>query len=200
MGRIPVKLDLDRCPHCGVNKPNLTLRSSADSMDHTGGNQRDWGFYVCAHCGGIATVSMRRGHGSIEDIFPASTTVGKEVPEKARSYLKQALDSQHAPAGAIMLTASSVDAMLKDKGYATGSLYERIEKAAADHVITEQMAKWAHQIRLDANDQRHADEDASLPGLDDARQCIEFAQALAVFMFVLPARVSRGIDKARGSS
>lgn len=51
-----------------------------------------------------------------------------------------------------MLAASAVDALLKLKGYTAGSLYARIEKAAEDHVITQDMAKWAHEVRLDAND------------------------------------------------
>ena len=62
-----------------------------------------------------------------------------------------------------MLSASSVDAMLKVKGYKDGSLYQRIKDAAAGHIITEDMATWAHQVRLDANDERHADESASIP-------------------------------------
>jgi len=96
-----------------------------------------------------------------------------------------------------MLAASSVDSMLKLKGYMEGSLYERIEKAVADHLITQDMAKWAHEVRLDANDQRHADEAASLPSQDDAQRVIDFASALAAFMFVLPNRVQRGIDHAQ---
>jgi hypothetical protein len=91
-----------------------------------------------------------------------------------------------------MLVASSVDAMLKEKGLKGGSLYARIGEAATSHLITEEMKAWAHEVRLEANDQRHADEDASLPTQDDARRVIEFAQALAQFLFVLPAMVKTG--------
>lgn len=91
-----------------------------------------------------------------------------------------------------MLTASAVDAMLKAKEYNDGSLYSRIDQAAKEHLITAEMKAWAHEIRLDANDQRHADEGAPLPNEADARKAVEFAQALAQFLFVLPARVKRG--------
>ena len=91
-----------------------------------------------------------------------------------------------------MLTASAVDAMLKDKGFKDGSLKSRIDTAAAAHLITAEMAAWGHEIRLDANDQRHADEDADLPTAADATKAIEFAKALAQFLYVLPARVQRG--------
>ena len=91
-----------------------------------------------------------------------------------------------------MLTASAVDAMFKDKGFKDGSLKSRIDAASAAHLITAEMAAWGHEIRLDANDQRHADETAELPGAADAAKAIEFAKALAQFLYVLPARVQRG--------
>ena len=43
--------------------------------------------------------------------------------------------------------------MLKAKDYTEGSLYSRIDKAVEDRLITKEMAAWAHEVRLDANDQ-----------------------------------------------
>ncbi|MGH8128750.1 MAG: DUF4145 domain-containing protein [Gammaproteobacteria bacterium] len=106
------------------------------------------------------------------------------------------MNSRHAPAGAVMLAASSVDAMLKAKGYSEGSLYSRIDQAASDHLITSDMAAWAHDVRLEANDKRHADSAATLPTSADASRVIDFARALAEFLFVLPARVSLGRSSA----
>lgn len=96
-----------------------------------------------------------------------------------------------------MLAASAVDAMLKAKDYRQGSLYARIDKAAGDHLITKEMAGWAHEVRLDANEQRHADEEVPLPTGEDARRSLDFAMALGQFMFVLPARVERGLEEAK---
>jgi hypothetical protein len=93
-----------------------------------------------------------------------------------------------------MLSASAVDAMLKIKGYNEGSLYHRIEQAVSDHLITNEMATWAHEVRLDANDQRHADEAAALPTSQDALRVLEFASALAEFLFVLRGRIQRGLQ------
>ena len=132
----------------------------------------------------------------VTEYHPRAREVDAALPERARAYLQQALNSLHAPAGAIMLAASSVDSMLKTKGYKEGNLYSRIDKAAADHVITTEMATWAHQVRLDANDQRHADEGVPLPTVEDARRCLDFASALGVFMFVLPAQVQRGLAES----
>ena len=62
------------------------------------------------------------------------------------------------------------------------------------------MAKWAHEVRLDANEPRHADEQKPLPDEEDARKCVEFVLALAKFLFVLPSRVKRGLKDAGGES
>lgn len=132
------------------------------------------------------------------EIFPSSPEVDEALPEKARTYLRQALNSLSAPAGAVMLAASAVDAMLKGKGLKEGSLYSRIDKAATDHLITKEMAAWAHDVRLDANDQRHADEESLIPDAAAAKHAVDFATALGQFMYVLPAKVKRGMEEVKG--
>lgn len=59
------------------------------------------------------------------------------------------------------------------------------------------MSQWAHQIRLEANDQRHADDNASLPTEVDVKRVVEFAIALGEFLFVLPNRVQTAIEKTK---
>jgi hypothetical protein len=95
-----------------------------------------------------------------------------------------------------MTAASAVDAMLKARGYKDGTLYSRIQQAENEGVLTKDMARWAHDVRLDANDERHADLDASALTFKDAARCLEFAEALADLLFVLPARVKRGLKPA----
>lgn len=94
-----------------------------------------------------------------------------------------------------MASAAAVDAMLKHIGYIQGSLYARIEQAAIDHRITEDMKGWAHKVRLDANAQRHADGEAEPPSSHDAENTYEFAETLAEILFVLPARIREGTLK-----
>lgn len=187
------QLELARCPHCSVASPHLALAWNVTTTDHSGSQQRYWVVYRCASCGGlILTAGHGSGMGTVVEMYPLAPHVDEAVPERAREYLNQALETLHAPAGAVMLTASAVDAMLKVKGYKNGSLNDRIRKAAADHLITDEMAAWAHDVRLDANEQRHADEQAPLSTQDDARRTVDFALALAEYLFVLPGRVKRG--------
>ena len=192
-----LNLVLDRCPHCSIAKPLLNRQNKFQTTDHSGKVVRNWHVYACSTCGGVVIASAIDGTGiRVAEVFPSTRDIDSAIPERARSYLKQARDSLHAPAGAVMLAASAVDAMLKEKGLKSGSLYHRIDKAAEEHIITSDMAAWAHDVRLDANEQRHSDETAALPTQPDAARCIEFTNALAEFLFVLPSRVARGRAEA----
>lgn len=195
--------DLDRCPHCNIDKPNLREFgewSHYQSASHDRRIHYWWKAYKCARCGGVL-VARYSGNSQISfkhtltagEYFPQQPTLSDELPERATFYLKQALDTVSSPSASIVMSAASVDAMLKHKDLTEGSLYARIEQAIENHIITPEMAEWAHDIRLDANDERHADEDAADPTAQDAQRCIDFAKALADYLFVLPARVKRGI-------
>lgn len=198
---LPNQLSLANCPRCGVKTPVVTLMLGAfATRAHDGTNGRVWAAYACSTCGGVMLASAMGEHpndtGAVREVVPAQRTVAETIPEPARRYLAQAQDSLHAPDGAVMLAASAVDAMMKAKGYRKSSLNERIKKAAADHVITEDMAQWAHHVRLEANDPRHADEEKPHATREEAEQSVEFASALGHILFVLPARVQRGLKAA----
>ncbi|WP_347710211.1 DUF4145 domain-containing protein [Marinobacter sp. BGYM27] len=190
-------LELERCPHCSVDKPHLQSTRGYETADHTGNVCRHWVMYACGRCGGVVTAWSYKGDRLIQEMYPEPMSVEEAIPERARAYLEQAIASINAPAGAAMLAASSVDAMLKAKGLEEGSLFSRIKQAVEDNLLTEGMSQWAHEVRLEANDQRHADNGASLPTSEDARKLIEFVQALGTFLFVLPAKVQRGIAHAK---
>lgn len=192
---LATKLDLARCPHCNVDSPNLDHIRQFETVDYQT-RHRYWRVYVCGRCAGVVTATALGWDHDVKTIYPSSIDVSEDIPDRARAYLDQAINSLSSPAGAVMLAASCVDAMLKAKGLSSGSLYARIDQAASQHLITADMATWAHDVRLDANDQRHADEEVPLPTQDQAQKCVEFAMALGQFLFVLPARVQRGIANA----
>jgi exopolyphosphatase/pppGpp-phosphohydrolase len=174
-----------------------------------------WGLYECASCGSPALAKgpswgkhkelelvSGLGNGSLEilEVFPAETVVDEALPARAKLYLQQALETLHAPDAAVMVAASAVDAMLKEIGLREGSLYSRIERAKSENRITDDMARWAHQVRLDANDPRHADIDSPHHDEASARRAVDFAKALGDFLFVLPQRITRGLSAAKSVS
>ena len=162
--RTATALELDRCPHCRVANPLLKLVHKFGTVS-SNKERYFWNVYGCSRCGFPVLGGCRETSSLIDSrwIFPRSQELEDGLPEKAEAFLRQAMECIHAPSGAIMLCASSVDAMLKGKGFSNGSLYSRIEKAEQDHLITKEMSLWAHEVRLDANDERHADETADLP-------------------------------------
>ena len=193
MPNLSPQLILDRCPHCSISNPSLMHVYDTMSTDHEGRNSRYWALYVCKKCGSMVTASAKGWKEPTLQIFPSNIEISDDFPRGTKKILEQSIASIHAPAGAVMLAASSVDAMLKKKNYKDGSLYERIEKAVEEHLLTPEMANWAHEVRLDANDQRHADEKVSIPSGEDAKKVIDFTKAIAEYLFVLPARIKRGL-------
>jgi hypothetical protein len=137
--------------------------------------------------------------GDADLIYPSVSNVDSAVPKTAGRYLAQAFETLHAPDGAALLAASAVDAMLKEKGLIDGSFYARIEAAVEASIITRDMALWAHTVRLDANDVRHADVKSPHRSRQEAEQLVEFARSLADFMFVLPSRVRAGLQAAEAA-
>lgn len=193
-------LIIERCPHCRIANPSAPMVWETQSTRHDNSNHLCWRVYQCGRCGRLITAYAIDWNTQVLGTFPFDSEPDMAIPDKARQYLAQAMNSLQAPAGAVLLAASAVDEMLKQKNYKTGSLNARIDKAQGDNLITKDMASWAHQVRLNANDQRHADEDTNLPGEKDARLAIEFASALAEFLFVLPSRVTRGVKEATQSA
>ena len=187
-------LQLNRCSHCSVSKPNLFAIGWYETADHLNLNKRMWGIYRCGNCGGVISAYAPSMGTEVIEFYPSNKQVAIDIPEKPYNLLSQAQESIHAPAGSVMLSASAVDAMLKLRDLKDGSLYVRIEKAVELNILTAYMAIWAHEVRLDANDQRHADESADLPNEQDAKRVLDFALALAEILFVLPNRVTRGIE------
>jgi Domain of unknown function (DUF4145) len=119
----------------------------------------------------------------------------EEIPARARRALKESIETKFAPGASIMACAQSIDYMLKERGFTDGdTLFARIKKASDTGVLTPDMTSWAHEIRFAANDERHKDTD---PTIADAEHCIQFALALAQFLFVLPARVRRGLEDSK---
>jgi hypothetical protein len=90
--------------------------------------------------------------------------------------------------------------MLKAMNFTEGSLYTRIDAAVAAHVLTKDMGEWAHEVRLGSNRPRHADAEQPHVSPEEAKQSVEFAEALGFFLFVLTKRVERGKAAAKEAS
>lgn len=183
------------CPHCGVANPVLMQmwRTQGPLVRADGLQPSQWAAYGCTTCGGIVTAKGTPGINAnnpfVVQIFPDVWEADEVVPAPVRHYLNQAHQTRHAPDASVLMSASSIDAMLKEKGLREGSLYHRIDEAVGQGLLTQTMADWAHRVRLDANGQRHADPDVPRMTDDDAKRAFEFAKALTEYLYVLPSRM-----------
>lgn len=192
-----------RCPHCGIANPLLARQwQSPNPLPRgDGGLASRWAAFACSTCGSVVAAKGTPGDNvanpEIVAVFPEAKDAHPDLPDRARRYLQQAYDSLVAPDAAAVMAGSAVDAMLKELGLRDGSLYARIDEALRTNVLTQGMADWAHEVRLGSNRPRHADEDNPHVSRAEAVQSVEFAEALGQFLFVLTARVRRGIANAR---
>jgi hypothetical protein len=214
---------LRRCPQCGIASPTLSLEHVLYSLKREkihrevgqGQHIPGWGVFRCTTCDEVvcikgaypyftdatARLAGVNGHGAQGyQVLPEIGADLSDIPTRAATYLRQASESLSAPDGAVMLAGSAVDAMLKAKGLAGGSVFDRINAAVAGHLLTPEMGEWAHAVRISSNNPRHADEDDPHATAEDAKKVIEFAEALAQFLFVLPARVARGKQAAEAAA
>lgn len=193
-------LRLPKCPHCGVAKPQIAMVWQSEFIGVDRLPPRIWATYMCTSCGALVLTAGHEGvnapNGPVASIYPGLKQAAAELPEMARTFLQQAYETLHAPDAAAVMAGSAVDAMLKDKKYEKGSLYERIDKAVEEHLLTPAMGDWAHWVRLGSNRPRHADKDKPHISPEEARQAVEFADALGQFLYVLSSRISKGIDDA----
>lgn len=193
--------ELGRCPHCSIASPNMVRAwaSQGPTQRTDDGSPSWWGGYRCQSCGGLVIVKAQQPTGNrfiLSEIFPDFKSAHGDLPARARVYLQQAYETLHAPDAAAVMAGSAVDAMLKAKGYEKGTLYERIDKALSDNLLTKGMADWAHEVRLGSNRPRHADKDNPHVSFLEATQSVDFAEALGNFLFVLTARIDRGLKAA----
>lgn len=160
-----------------------------------------WAAYSCTACDAPLLVQGRPGelanNAEIVRSIPEVRRAALEIPDPARTYLQQAYDTLQSPDAAAVMAGSAVDAMLKYLGLVNGSVYERINQAVQKNLLTDGMAKWAHEVRLGANRPRHADSERPHVSFAEAKLSVEFADALGQFLFVLASRVSSGIEDAK---
>lgn len=216
---VPSYVRIDRCPwpSCQVSAPYLVSMKLNNKNRHLipygppdHADEYDvFDILMCNACKQLIMVqshadSYGRGYQTIQKVtFPLiHSELSIDIPEEVRDHLQDARDSLSIPNLSVIASSNAIDMMLQyknyeDKGTRNTNLMKRIEKAAEQHVITRDMAEWAQQVRLVANDGRHSKKGKDRPSELDANQCLEFATILAELLFVLPARVSRGKAKSQ---
>ena len=190
-------LGIDNCPHCNVSKPLLrrvfSLVENQIAPRGDGGPPSGWSVYRCTSCGYLVTAKGQESdtgpHPYVETIFPPLWSVNECVPTRVALYLVQAHRTLSSPDASVIMSASSIDAMLKDHDLPEGTLRERIDIAVQQSILTQRMADWGHRVRLEQVNYKSASVDAPPMEYADAKRAFDFANALTEYLYVLPSRI-----------
>lgn len=193
--------NLSRCPHCNIHNPNITKIKDVLPFTILPYNMNTIrAIYQCGSCDNLILAkgaAKGSSQAPIQEILPPPRLPHPSLPEKVRTYLQQAMDTLTSPDASTVMSASAVDAMLKELDYEKGDIKTRLELAVSDGKLTQGMADWANHVRLEANNVRHADVNRPHLSKQDAENCLNFAEALGEFLFALPSKISVGIANQR---
>ena len=204
------KFSPKRCPHCKVAKPQML--NVWNHQEQIFSSATFYATYQCTSCHNITLAKysvvspLERGasttyYQTLEEYWPKlSGELSLTIPETARTYLAEARNGIGNPNSSVIASATAVDLMLQNKNINKASLKASIEEAKKQGLITENMADWANHIRIEANGSRHRKIGTPLATKEEAEQSLEFAFALAEFLFVLPARVTKGIEQSQSQT
>jgi len=194
------------CPHCGTKSTFFPIHAAAV-------NPRvrfDWSaLATCAICSGPLAIRVN-SHGASDPsqgphtlnatpnfeiiaIYPSN--VKTEVPEHLHSEVAgpfmqavEARQREHYDAAGAMYRKALDVALKKIDPQLKGNLASRIEKLAANNLLTPSLKEWAHTVRIDGNDATH-DEDPFKK--EEADQLHFFTQLVLTYLFTLPEQVKQ---------
>lgn len=135
----------------------------------------------------------RNSNLELADIWPklVAPSAPADIPEtSARAYLQAERnfmqDGNEDAAGSMYRRALEIGLKAKYPAM-TGTLASRINELAATHVIPNDLARWAHEIRSLGNDSVHEIDGISRAELEAMRA---FTDTVLRYLFTLPAQVA----------
>ncbi len=122
-------------------------------------------------------------------LFPKARNVLLEgVPDSIRKSYDQALrcyGTSSFDACAVMCRRC-LEALCRSFGIEKGTLEQKLKALAQNGSVESRLLEWAHSVRAVGNDAAH-DTEVELTK-DDARDALDFTEALLMYVFVLNAR------------
>ncbi|MCW3052402.1 MAG: hypothetical protein JWN14_1572 [Chthonomonadales bacterium] len=88
----------------------------------------------------------------------------------------------------------TLEAITVEKGETSGTLSDRLKVLATSHVLLPDLAEWAKEVRLIGNTGAHYDP-LDKATMEDARDLLNFIQALMGYFYELPATLARRRNK-----
>lgn len=210
MASMPATFQLD-CPYCG------TAHVAFELVDESWLPRRNERWHVCArcnHCAGFVVLDMMAYADQenppslyymsnpewfkIEKVYPASgAEIPAHLPEEVERLFKQGTDNVPAnPDAAGIMFRKTLEATLRDKcPAATGTLFQRIDQAVELDVLTDDLGRYAHTIRLEGNEAAHGTYDET-----DAEQLHSLVTLVLNYVYTLPGMQAEIDANARAAA
>lgn len=190
-------LSLD-CPHCGTKSVGFTVQKehlvknnawTSYTMRHHTISEKYSSCNIC-NFGVIVTFVDKL----VRSVVPETNlTTPLHLPDNVKRFFEQGTGNMGAnwdAAGSMFRKA--LDVSLKEKfPQIHGSLFERIKNAASQNLLTQDLADWADQIRLEGNAAVHEDEPFSK---QQAKDIASFTDLVLRYMFTLPQMLKDARD------
>lgn len=180
------------CPYCQTRHVSFEIRTVHNRKIATGPFEA-YALVVCGFCN-RAAVAVFKGPdpGRILDsqfldaLHPSmDVSPPQYLPDNVeRCYVEAVTIMGTAPTAAGMTFRKTLEVALKTiRPNDQGNLKKRIDAAAKAGAITEDLAKWAHRIRLDGNEAAHEDQPFSSNELEELHR---FTELVLRYLFTLP--------------
>jgi hypothetical protein len=193
------------CTNCNIEVASRVICkghggfSSANPFDEVDSEYYGDSYFVslCRRCSSPFLVRQSRYGvpGEFETVtsevvlYPnASRLPADGIPDPARRAYEQALRCYSAASyeACALMCRRCLEALCKSFSVAGNSLNRKVDALCTAGIIDKRLAQWAHGVRAIGNEAAH-DTDAEL-SKDDARDAIDFTEALLMYVFALNAR------------
>ena len=192
----------NNCPYCGTKRVAFTILCEVTYDRH--------GFYwdtfaQCGHCrrGIVATFetsnNQKPSDGQYEELLDMAPSLPDNgapayTPENVARFFKQAMDNlpKNWDAAGSMFRKALDTGLTSKFPKIKGRLIDRIKEAEEQQMLTPELAKWAHQIRLDGNDAAHKEEPFEE---EDAKKLCDFTRLVFYYLFTLQGMLEKSQNK-----
>ena len=186
------KVIVTTCPHC------LTERIAFYFQSQTKKPNSDCYtlFFYCGNCfKGVCVTSQYgitdRNAGNynhfIREIYPEpkKPEAPKHTPENVAKHLVAAKFNLNAGQyeTAAQAARTAIEVACNNIGASGKTLFNKIDNLKANHSITPDLAKWAHQVRIIGKTAAHDLDDIAKIDAEDA---VAFAEMFSMYLFMLP--------------
>jgi hypothetical protein len=196
------------CPYCPAENSTFLFQHGYQMRSDAQRAYIHWMLFRCPRCSSGVTVrgvshkygvSPEQADGDVHDLLRYVEHFPKRAPIAAPGGLPPVIERLYIQAGecfqrkaldaACMTIRKTLEVALREKfGDFPGSLSQHIQTLKIQHLLTDELAAWADEIRIDGNEAVH---EAAEPDWENTWQMKEFLHVFLLYAFTLPAMIEQ---------